>query len=192
MKIEEIKEIMLEIADVLDKFPENLQEKVYDTIVHQLWKINLDQESKVDGTGEDLIMEADMNSLEKESNNIEKRAKKRSGSKENYQINKDLNLSPRDKKTLKQFVESKKPQSNIEFNAVVIYYMQKILNKEKVSIDDVYSCYKDMSRKVPNALKQSLTDTSSSKYGYIAVNNNFYSIPVKGENLVELELPRKK
>lgn len=66
------------------------------------------------------------------------------------------------------------------------------MTKENISVDDVYSCYKDIGRKVPNALKQSLTDTSSSKYGYIAVNNNYYSIPIKGENLVELELPKEK
>lgn len=70
--------------------------------------------------------------------------------------------------------------------------MQKILNIESISIDDVYSCYKDIGRKVPNALKQSLTDTCSSKYGYIAVNNNSYSISVKGENFVELDLPKEK
>ena len=44
---------------------------------------------------------------------------------------------------------------------------------------------------IKKLLKQSLTDTSSSKYGYISVSNNCFSIPVAGENFVEFELPKK-
>lgn len=191
MKIEEVKKIMLEIAEILNKFPENLQEKAFDVMVYQLWNIDTIELPSIDGAEEEAISEIAPKDSEKESS-VEKKVRKKNSSKEIYQINKDLNLSPKDKTSLKQFVESKKPQSNIEFNAVVIYYMQKILNIESISIDDVYSCYKDIGRKVPNALKQSLTDTCSSKYGYIAVNNNSYSIPVKGENFVELDLPKEK
>ena len=191
MKIEEVKKIMLEIAEILNKFPENLQEKAFDVMVYQLWNIDTIELPSIDGAEEEAISEIAPKDSEKESS-VEKKVRKKNSSKEIYQINKDLNLSPKDKTSLKQFVESKKPQSNIEFNAVVIYYMQKILNIESISIDDVYSCYKDIGRKVPNALKQSLTDTCSSKYGYIAVNNNSYSIHVKGENFVELDLPKEK
>lgn len=191
MKIEEVKKNMLEIAEILNKFPENLQEKAFDVMVYQLWNIDTIELPSIDGAEEETISEIAPKDSEKESS-VEKKIRKKNSSKEIYQINKDLNLSPKDKAFLKQLVEFKKPQSNIEFNAVVIYYMQKILNIESISIDDVYSCYKDIGRKVPNALKQSLTDTCSSKYGYIAVNNNSYSISVKGENFVELDLPKEK
>lgn len=36
MKIEEVKKNMLEIAEILNKFPENLQEKAFDVMVYQL------------------------------------------------------------------------------------------------------------------------------------------------------------
>lgn len=39
MRLEEIREIMLEIADILGKFPECLQEKAFDVMVHQLFSI---------------------------------------------------------------------------------------------------------------------------------------------------------
>lgn len=190
MRLEEIREAMLEIADILNKYPECLQEKAFDVMIHQLWGV----ENTVGLLGidtEEVPPEITVDETEKEKI-VDKKSKRKNVTKEVYQINKDLNLSPRDKETLKEFIAKKKPRSNIEFNAVAIYYLQKVLLKENISIDDVYSCYKDIGRKVPNALKQSLTDTSSSKYGYIAVNNNYYSIPIKGENLVELELPKEK
>lgn len=189
MKLEEIRETMLGIADILNKFPECLQEKAFDVMVHQLFGTEYIAELETEDKEEEVIAEAVVEESVKEK---DKKTRKRNNTRDAYQINKDLNLSPRDKTTLKEFVASKKPRSNIEFNAVAIYYLQKVLAKENISVDDVYSCYKDIGRKVPNALKQSLTDTSSSKYGYIAVNNNYYSIPVKGENLVELELPKEK
>lgn len=190
MRLEEIRETMLEIADILNKFPECLQEKAFDVMVHQLFNVApIAELSEREEVGKEIIAEMPTEESVKEK---DKKIRKKNNTRDTYQINKDLNLSPRDKATLKEFVASKKPQSNIEFNAVAIYYLQKVLAKENISVDDVYSCYKDIGRKVPNALKQSLTDTSSSKYGYIAVNNNYYSIPVKGENLVELELPKEK
>lgn len=117
--------------------------------------------------------------------------KKSVASKEVYQMNKDLDLLPNDKESFKSFYEMKKPTTNIEFNAVAIYYMEKILGKVEITISDVYTCYKNVGRKVPNALKQSLTDTSSSRYGYIATANNCFTIPVVGENFVEYDLTKK-
>lgn len=117
--------------------------------------------------------------------------KKSVASKEVYQMNKDLDLLPNGKESFKSFYEMKKPTTNIEFNAVAVYYMEKILGKAEITISDVYTCYKNVGRKVPNALKQSLTDTSSSRYGYIATANNCFTIPVVGENFVEYDLPKK-
>ena len=39
MRLEEIRETMLEIADILNKFPECLQEKAFDVMVHQLFNV---------------------------------------------------------------------------------------------------------------------------------------------------------
>lgn len=117
--------------------------------------------------------------------------KKTAVSKEAYQMNKELDLCPKDKESFRNFYEKKQPATNIEFNAVAVYYMEKILNKEEITIGDVYTCYKNVDKKVPGALKQSLADTSSSRYGYIATENNCYTIPVVGENFVEHDLPKK-
>lgn len=192
MSVEEMKEIMVEIAEIIGKYPEALQEKAFDIMTENIFG----RSKKVDEITEEItpmenetVINIDENTVD--SNSIGKRNKRRNVSKDNFQINKDLNLSPRETQSLKDFVEEKQPKSNIEFNVVAIYYLERILKKTDISIDDIYACYKNVNKKVPAALKQSLTDTSSSKYGYISVSNNCFSIPVAGENFVEFELPKK-
>lgn len=196
MQIEELKMIMLEIAGIVEKYPDTLQEKVFDIMTENIFgkKSQGNNHNAIISTQktDDLVKKVITASDNGSSNdNTSKKSKKKTSSKDTYQINKDLNLSPKDKKTLKEFVDEKKPKSNIEFNVVAVYYLEKIIGKEEISIDDVYTCYKNVNKKVPAALKQSLTDTSSSKYGYISVTNCFYSIPVAGENFIEFDLPKE-
>lgn len=115
-----------------------------------------------------------------------------SSAKESYQMNKDLNLLPDDRETFQQFFERKQPKTGIEINIVAVYYLEKILEREEISIEDIYTCYKNVNARIPKALKQSLNDTSSSKYGYINTVNNYYTVSTVGENFVEFDLPKKK
>lgn len=194
MNFEEMKEIMLEIAKIIEEYPEALREKAFDILAENIFgkSQELENSSNVTESKDEVGLPPRVEDLSNDSTFISKKIKKRNATKETYQINKDLNLSPKDKLSLKAFVENKQPKSNIEFNVVAIYYLEKILKKTDINIDDIYTCYKNVNKKVPSALKQSLTDTSSSKYGYIAVSNNCFSIPVAGENYVEFELPKNK
>jgi hypothetical protein len=115
-----------------------------------------------------------------------------SGSKETYQMNKELNLSPNDRDTFQHFYDIKQPNTAIEKNIVSVYYLEKILEKKDISIDDIYTCYKHVNARIPKALRQSLVDTSSSKYGYINTANNYYTVSTVGENFVNFDLPKKK
>ncbi len=194
MGIEEIKDIMLEIAEIIKKYPEQLQERAFDIMTDNIFDMSKNRKmipEVIESTDENSPG-TPVNKVENEDTIGDKKSKRRNCTKETYQISKDLNLSPKDVVSLKAFVEEKQPKSNIEFNTVVIYYLEKILKKEKINVDDVYSCYKNVNRKVPTALKQSLGDTSSSKYGYISTANNCFSIPITGENFVEHELPKNK
>ena len=47
-----------------------------------------------------------------------------------------------------------------------------------------------MNYRVPNNLQQNLTDTSSSRYGYISRKDGKYSMTVMGNNFVEHDLPK--
>ena len=161
MSVEEMKEIMVEIAEIIGKYPEALQEKAFDIMTENIFG----RSKKVDEITEEItpmenetVINIDENTVD--SNSIGKRNKRRNVSKDNFQINKDLNLSPRETQSLKDFVEEKQPKSNIEFNVVAIYYLERILKKTDISIDDIYTCYKNVNKKVPAALKLSLIHIS--------------------------------
>ena len=107
---------------------------------------------------------------------------------ETYPIMKDINLSM-DRITLKQFYQEKNPTSALERNAVFVYFLERILELEKISIGHIYTCYKDLGIKPPAKLRQSLADTSSKKGWLLTGSMNDLKITPKGDSFVEHELP---
>ncbi len=129
-----------------------------------------------------------------DNKNTQSNPKVRKFSKSNtFSIIKDLNLKPKDKKTLRDFYQEKSPLSNIESNAVFVYYLEKVLNLTGITIDHIFSCYKEVNLRTPMNLRQSIFDTASSRYGYLDTSNmQDIKVIVRGENLVEHDLPRSK
>lgn len=118
--------------------------------------------------------------------------KKKNSSKQ-PQLIKDLDLSGKNTaKSLKDFTEEKKPKSNIEKTTVYIYYLQNILQQDDITIDHVFTCYKNCGDKYPLNLQQNLNDTSSSRYGYIEIIGGKYKMSIAGINFVEHDLPKKE
>lgn len=126
----------------------------------------------------------------KVKNNNSKTGSKR---KESYQIVKNLKLSAKGgKESLKDFYAKKSPTSAMQRNTVFVYYLEKVAKVSGVGVNHIYTCYKDVSEKVPGALRQSLLDTSF-KNGWIDTKSmENITITTHGENLVEHELQGKK
>ncbi len=109
------------------------------------------------------------------------------------QLDKSLDLRGTDKiKSFKAFYEEKMPKTNIHITTVAVYYLNKIMNYEKIDVNAIYTCYKELPVKVPENIVQNLRDTSSSKYGFIDYKDNLCSLTVRGENVVEKDLPESK
>jgi len=110
---------------------------------------------------------------------------------ESHNLVADLGLSGTDTvPSLKDFYKEKKPTPAQECNAVFIYYLKKMLKIEKVGIDHVYTCYKEVKAKVPGRLYQSLADTRKTKGWIITDNMDDLRIGTLGENFVEKGLPK--
>jgi hypothetical protein len=124
----------------------------------------------------------------------QRRAKSNGATRESYEINKELDLYGRSGKLpLQSFYDSKSPSSNLERNAVFVYYLKKMLEKPLVNLSDIYTCYKAVNVPVAGALKQSIADTSGSRYGWIDASNfDDIKIPIRGETFVEHNLPKAK
>lgn len=109
------------------------------------------------------------------------------------QLIKNLDLSGGGiNKSLRDFVAEKKPTTNIERTTVFVYYLQNTLQLTEITIDHIFSCYKDIGVRLPQNMQQNLFDTASSKYGYIEVNNGNYTMSILGTNFVEHDLPKKE
>jgi hypothetical protein len=181
---DDIKKIYLDMATVIEKFPDSLKEHVFQGLLkayagHQIVAKDDDVKQTTKNKG---------NHARKETN---PRNPKKSS--ETYKIDRDLLLNNNGKgDSFKEFYQKKKPSTNAEFNTVAIYYLTKIMNLTNVSYNQIYTCYKEISKKTPEAFKQSFTDTKN-KQGYIDISDDgVLSLSLRGENFVEHDLPTEK
>jgi hypothetical protein len=104
----------------------------------------------------------------------------------------DLDLSPSGKKSFQHFIEEKRPKSNEDKYAVVIYYLQHELELNPVKLDHVFSVFRLTSGwKEPANILSGIT-TAASRKGTIDTRDldDLKTTP-KGRNFVEHELPPK-
>lgn len=112
------------------------------------------------------------------------------GSKSPKLVN-NLNLSTGNQMSLKDFFKEKNPESALEKNAVFVYYIEKKLNITGITTDHVFTCYKELNEKYPEALRQSLVDTYHRK-GWISTSSmTDVKMTTRGDLFVEHELPRQ-
>lgn len=115
------------------------------------------------------------------------------GRKESWSMIKDLNLRGNGEIiSLRDFYAEKNPSNNMENNTVFVYYLERKLGVTGISVNHVYTCYKDVNQHLPGALLQSLYDTSNRKAWIDTANVDNIRLTTHGENLVEHDLPPKK
>lgn len=121
----------------------------------------------------------------------EKRKAKKPSEKEGYEIVKDLVLTAEgDKPSLKEFCSQTNPRSNYEHNAVFSYYLLKVQEKKPIGVNDIYTCYKEVRKRVP-IIAVSLSETS--RKGWLDTSDmSDIKITPRGENFVEHDLPKVK
>lgn len=103
----------------------------------------------------------------------------------------DLNLKPDGKKSLKDFCGEKKPATNEERFAVIIYYLQNTLGLTGITRDHVHTGFKDIGAKSPLDIDAGLRMAASRKGWLDTSNSGDIRVTVAGENLVEHDLPSK-
>ncbi len=105
----------------------------------------------------------------------------------------DLDLSGRDCGTsLKDFYNQYKVKSNLEKNLMFLYYLKNIMNEEKIGINHIFTCYRNIDGvKIPGNLEQSIRDTRTSKSWIDYKRINELSITVHGINFIEHDIKKK-
>jgi hypothetical protein len=123
-----------------------------------------------------------------ESPSEKKRGGKKKWVKSQPSIVKDINLRPDGKKSLKDFAGEKNPKTHMEKCALSVYYLSRVLDITEISINHIYTCYKQMGWKLPDLYN--VIALTASRKGWIDTSNmNAISITTIGKNLIEHDLP---
>lgn len=107
-------------------------------------------------------------------------------------IVKDLDLSGKGKKqSLRDFYNKFKPASNFEKKLIFVYYLNQELGIAGVTVDHVFTCYRDIPGiKAPAALQQSLWDTTSHRGWLDTSSSEDIKVTIPGINYLEHDMPK--
>lgn len=98
-------------------------------------------------------------------------------------------MRPKGKKSLKDFVSEKKPKTNEERFAVIIYYLEKTLQQRAIDRNYIYTCFKELGVKFPLQIDPVLRNAARRKGWITTSNSSDLKMTVGGENFVEHDLP---
>ncbi len=104
----------------------------------------------------------------------------------------ELDLTPKGKPSLKNFVAEKQPKTNHDKNVLSVYYLEETLKISSVTLDHVFTCYKDARWRESPDLANSLALTAYKKRFLNTANLNDIKLTPPGRNHVEHDLPPKK
>lgn len=110
-----------------------------------------------------------------------------------YTFIQNLNLTAADgHPSLVEFMDSKLPITNEERNLVFLYYLQHVLKLKPITIDHIFTCYRQAKIRAPLNLEHSLHHTAE-QHGWIKLNQNGnMTLSPEGKLYVEKQLPNKK
>ena len=105
---------------------------------------------------------------------------------------KDLHLgATKEHSSLVEFMDAKLPITNEERNLVFLYFLQHLLHLSTITIDHVYTCYREANIRAPLNLEHSLRSTANQK-DWIQINDNGHlAVTPEGKLYVEKQLPKK-
>lgn len=188
--IDELLKRIVEVAEAVNLFKsEAIQQKVFDLLmrasnVEADFNSNPQAEQNKQSNSEQTIDTSSPKSPGRKSG-----AKPSRGSNRKLGLVTELNLRPSGKKSLKNFVEEKGPNTNEERFAVIVHYLQHELSEKNINQNHIYTAFKELNVKVPIDIYDALTKSAQRK-GWIETKDMAnIMVTTRGENFVEHDLP---
>lgn len=177
---------MPQIADAVSKFPEAVQQQAFDALMAEA----------TGGRVSTRTTEADETPTRARRKTTKHHATGNGGKapRRGPKQLRDLDLTPRGKVSFSDFVNEKEPKTNHDRNVVSVYYCDRILEVAAVTVDHVFTCYRDMGWRLPSPdLNNGLSLTASRKRFIDTSDYDDIKLTSKGINYVEHDLrPRKR
>jgi len=105
-----------------------------------------------------------------------------------YEYLSSLNLKPENKQSLSDFYKQYSIKTNFEYNLLFVYYLEKILGEQNITINHIYTCYQDVQVKVPS-IYQSLSDQK--KIWVDIQDRKNLKVTVAGDNYIKYDMAKK-
>jgi hypothetical protein len=105
---------------------------------------------------------------------------------------KELDFTPKGKTSFGDFVTEKQPKSQDDKNVVSVYWLIEHAVVTPVTIDHVYTCYREQNWPLPTDMANRLALTASRKRFLNTSNYDDIRLTPTGTNHVEHKLPPKK
>ena len=118
-----------------------------------------------------------------------KAGKGSSGKPESYKAV-DLKLTPEQRAAFKEFYNSKAPETQNDQLLVVMYWLLQNTDREKVTMDEIFTGLKTVDAKIPKRISSVLSNLAIG--AYISKENNEPKLLHVGEDHVLHNLPKKK
>ncbi|MCG3209414.1 MAG: hypothetical protein FOGNACKC_03038 [Anaerolineae bacterium] len=112
--------------------------------------------------------------------------------KPDYKLVQNLKLSATgDRSSLVEFMDAKFPITNEERNLVFLYYLQHLAKVRAITVDHIFTCYKEAKIRVPLNLASSLQATANQHRWVKMTKTGRLTVTPSGKLYVEKQLPKK-
>ncbi len=179
---------MPEIAKAVSAFPEGVQQSAFEALMAAAGG---DKPAAAASTPEETQVRKTRSRRKKPSGDGDGagRVRRASGS---PSVIRDLDLTPKGKTSLKDFVAAKQPKTQHDYNSVSVYYFAEELGIAAVTLNHVFTAYKDMKWREPASLSNSLSLTAVRKRFLDTSNMDDIKLTPAGRNHVQHDLPPAK
>jgi hypothetical protein len=111
------------------------------------------------------------------------------GAREGIKVVRDLNLRPTGRQSFDEFISEKKPVSNEDKYAVIIYYLENVLDMTDITVDHVGTVFRMTKQwREPASIAAALRGTAARKATIDSDPKNL-RMTAHGRNFVEHDLP---
>lgn len=183
---------MPEIAKAVSAFPEGVQQSAFDALIAAAGGGTAPAGSSATTDTEKTRQQARGRRRApggKDGGETAKRPRRSSGA---PSVIRELDLAPSGKTSFKDFVAAKQPRTQHDYNVVCVYYFTEELGIPAVTLNHVFTAYKDMRWREPASLANSLSLTSARKRFLDTSNLDDIKLTPPGRNHVQHDLPPKK
>lgn len=184
---------MPDIAKAVSAFPEGVQQSAFDALIAAA---GAGTSSSGSSTKTETAKEPRRRSGGRKraggGNDDAEAAKKHRRSSGSPSVIRELDLAPSGKTSLKDFVAAKQPKTQHDYNVASVYYFAEELGISAVTLNHVFTAYKDMRWREPASLANSLSLTSARKRFLDTSNLDDIRLTPAGRNHVQHDLPPKK